>query len=644
MPLSVLPLLVGSFWAVARTSGAPEHPGRPLCLRVESDVAGVRLTFLHRPRGRRTDALALYWGVWTEDGRVVDCAVTGDPAVTHRYLSMCRTWRAAEVSPAGYDVSWLVAPGGPCKRLDVGRRGDTLVRTLGAGGGGRAKRSWVAPGTLWCGTGSAARHYGELGMFEHVDRCCRDHDHCNHTIPAFAVNFGVFNGNLFTISHCDCDRRFRECLFNVNETISHMVGYTFFNILKLPCFEFSQKQYCTKLNWWGMCTETQMVPHAIFQTPTAYNILQVGMRNRDQSVSTVKPSAVHTTKQRGRKKLGISHQDCIAMDLVREDKVQPRKRTLCKKAGTAFLKRANISLTLTTILPQTANILPPTAMPALITDGKSKGVPEKASKIQTIHKKHESISKKLNSTIEKLGVNSKNGNSTWKNTSLSYTVKPSSYTCRQQKLHNTQTEDSKTRKSKGQLKKDCSIHSPKLKTIKEGLRPTKLMKHLSKKARRLTTITSAVKSSILSQIPVAPPKDKAPSVQSPTESTISHRTRTTTVSSDKRSRPQRPSSGQTSIPVMSTEMHLKYLDDCKYKILPFEKKYGYRNMESKTVYHCDCQRRCSASVFNVTDLELALRKNKLWQGTTVMKKTSASQRKRAPILLYKRCIKIASKE
>lgn len=45
------------------------------------------------------------------------------------------------------------------------------------------------------------------GMFESADRCCREHDHCQHNIPAFTVNYGVFNPKFFTVSHCDCDQR-----------------------------------------------------------------------------------------------------------------------------------------------------------------------------------------------------------------------------------------------------------------------------------------------------------------------------------------------------------------------------------------------------------------------------------------------------
>ncbi|XP_036454155.1 uncharacterized protein LOC118827048 [Colossoma macropomum] len=136
----------------------------------------------------------------------------------------------------------------------------------------RQKRAWILPGTLWCGRGSTAGDYEQLGMFERVDRCCREHDHCSYIIRPFTVNFGVLNPSLFTISHCDCDNRFKQCLLNVNDTVSNMVGYTFFNILKLRCFNLIQKSHCTQLNWFGMCTSVQVAPFAILKNPTPYNL------------------------------------------------------------------------------------------------------------------------------------------------------------------------------------------------------------------------------------------------------------------------------------------------------------------------------------------------------------------------------------
>ncbi|KAF7649252.1 hypothetical protein LDENG_00144520 [Lucifuga dentata] len=135
----------------------------------------------------------------------------------------------------------------------------------------RRKRSWIFPGTLWCGTGSKAMAYEQLGMFESTDRCCREHDHCKHMIPAFTVNYGVFNPNFFTVSHCDCDQRFRQCLFHVNDTISSMVGYSFFNILRVPCIEFIQQTRCIHMYWWGTCKVVKEALQAIFKKPLPYN-------------------------------------------------------------------------------------------------------------------------------------------------------------------------------------------------------------------------------------------------------------------------------------------------------------------------------------------------------------------------------------
>uniref|UniRef100_A0A3B3XP22 Phospholipase A2-like central domain-containing protein n=1 Tax=Poecilia mexicana TaxID=48701 RepID=A0A3B3XP22_9TELE len=44
-----------------------------------------------------------------------------------------------------------------------------------------------------------------LGVFSDTDSCCREHDQCKHTILSFQSDFGVFNSNIFTMSHCDCD-------------------------------------------------------------------------------------------------------------------------------------------------------------------------------------------------------------------------------------------------------------------------------------------------------------------------------------------------------------------------------------------------------------------------------------------------------
>lgn len=74
----------------------------------------------------------------------------------------------------------------------------------------RAKRglSLTWPGTLWCGKGTLAASFAELGEHAFTDRCCRSHDHCplEWIILARETKYHLFNSHFFTISHCQCDK------------------------------------------------------------------------------------------------------------------------------------------------------------------------------------------------------------------------------------------------------------------------------------------------------------------------------------------------------------------------------------------------------------------------------------------------------
>ncbi|XP_069555756.1 uncharacterized protein [Brachyistius frenatus] len=193
--------------------------------------------------------------------------------VAERYATLCdrSDTRGPEITQK-FNISKLLAPDTPCvivsssvPKRSRSTRGDGTERKT------RSKRAWILPGTLWCGSGSKAFGYEQLGMFESADRCCREHDHCLHIIPAFTLNYGVFNSNFFTVSHCECDQRFRQCLLDVDESISTMVGYSFFNILQVPCFELKLQKRCTKMYWWGMCRVAEEAPYAVFKKALPYN-------------------------------------------------------------------------------------------------------------------------------------------------------------------------------------------------------------------------------------------------------------------------------------------------------------------------------------------------------------------------------------
>lgn len=67
---------------------------------------------------------------------------------------------------------------------------------------------FIAPGTKWCGHKRLASDYVDLGGLSNLDRCCRRHDMCPHSISGFSTKYHLFNYRPFSVSHCHCDRRY----------------------------------------------------------------------------------------------------------------------------------------------------------------------------------------------------------------------------------------------------------------------------------------------------------------------------------------------------------------------------------------------------------------------------------------------------
>ncbi|NWV65147.1 PA2G3 phospholipase, partial [Malurus elegans] len=135
------------------------------------------------------------------------------------------------------------------------------------------------------------------GLFRGPDRCCREHDHCWAQISALQFNYGIRNYRLHTVSHCDCDarwawgrgagdseghrggspssllpaRRFRRCLLAVNDTVSNIIGVTFFNLLEVPCFVLEESEECVQWHWWGGCKNYGVVPLARMVQQSQYH-------------------------------------------------------------------------------------------------------------------------------------------------------------------------------------------------------------------------------------------------------------------------------------------------------------------------------------------------------------------------------------
>ncbi|KAG5272271.1 hypothetical protein AALO_G00163570 [Alosa alosa] len=282
-------------------------------------------TFL---RGHQRGQLVLYHALWGPDGRPQECVTSRDSAVTHGYQAECQESRPELFSrrpQRSFHTPSLFQPG-VCVDADVDagvgdsapvrHTRDLLTQQYAHTKGPRhvrAKRGLIMiPGTLWCGTGNRAANYSDLGAFPQTDECCREHDHCKHTITSFSIGYGVFNRNIFTLSHCDCDNRYKQCLQRAEDPMGFVVGYGYFNLLKMRCFEWSMQMECTERAWWGRCLSTGLVPYAEVQEPTDYNStltenatlpysnqitkLYSEMTTKPDSDPTTKPDSDPTTK------------------------------------------------------------------------------------------------------------------------------------------------------------------------------------------------------------------------------------------------------------------------------------------------------------------------------------------------------------
>ncbi|KAM9841625.1 group 3 secretory phospholipase A2 [Aulostomus maculatus] len=281
------PLLLAVTLALLPGRTAAEAPVRCAWTKVLPDGT-LHYSFLRRDPRPRSAPPRLYHSAWSRERALLGCTWTDGSALIRNYESQCRerTREFRHYPGQSWDLDRMLRGGDTCVRLAHGglaERSRPVRSVVGPPEGHqghderskvknhrRVKRGFIVPGTLWCGSGNKAPSYADLGVFSDTDSCCREHDQCKDTILSFQSQFGVFNSNIFTLSHCDCDNRFRRCLKEANDSIADVVGYTFFNLLKMHCFEFSHRLQCTQRNWFGMCKETQMALYAEVHPPTLY--------------------------------------------------------------------------------------------------------------------------------------------------------------------------------------------------------------------------------------------------------------------------------------------------------------------------------------------------------------------------------------
>ncbi|XP_017102386.2 acidic phospholipase A2 PA4 [Drosophila bipectinata] len=112
----------------------------------------------------------------------------------------------------------------------------------------RQMSDWlIAPNTRWCGRGNLANGtYNDLGGASKADKCCRKHDHCKMFIDGMSNRYDLFNYRPYTLSHCNCDLRFRTCLKMAGDEDANAIGKLFFNVVQTQCFGLRTETVCTE--------------------------------------------------------------------------------------------------------------------------------------------------------------------------------------------------------------------------------------------------------------------------------------------------------------------------------------------------------------------------------------------------------------
>ncbi|KAJ6657284.1 hypothetical protein lerEdw1_002651 [Lerista edwardsae] len=210
-------------------------------------------------RFEASDGQELLSATWAPRRTGLNCRVTVEPREVASFLSRCRL---AQRLPEGPPLPDLAEAKAACESIEPSSSNSSPPR--------RAKRGFTYPGTLWCGAGNIAESYDQLGAHRETDKCCREHDHCHHVIHPFTYKYGYRNFRWHTISHCDCDNRLKACLQAVNDAASRVVGQAFFNIIQVPCFEFTYMEQCVEPYLYVWCKNYSTVAVAVTQDPVLY--------------------------------------------------------------------------------------------------------------------------------------------------------------------------------------------------------------------------------------------------------------------------------------------------------------------------------------------------------------------------------------
>lgn len=170
-----------------------------------------------------------------EDGLVGSCNMFGDRALIGELLSSAPAFAVDQVNR--YQMSNVVHQ---CERRPQNVKDSYFPRLRDKG----LQGALVFPGTKWCGAGNVATHYNDLGEFREADMCCREHDSANESIPPFGAKRGIRNNLFYTMTGCEADKRFFDCLLKAQTFTSFSLGVGYFDLLRTKCYMYGRPTKC----------------------------------------------------------------------------------------------------------------------------------------------------------------------------------------------------------------------------------------------------------------------------------------------------------------------------------------------------------------------------------------------------------------
>ncbi|XP_067671092.1 group 3 secretory phospholipase A2-like [Haliotis asinina] len=208
------------------------HVAFLLCLISPCLSTDVYKYFTTHGRDRLLEAL------FDGDGGYADCAVFGDRNVIGNILKEVSAEKIDEISKSDLDLYIQ-----KCHEFHL-TLDDSPLR--------RKRFAAIYPGTKWCGVGNISSPSAELGVHNHTDACCREHDYCPDYILPFTSKHGLYNFALYTRFDCACDKKFFQCLKASPDDAADNVGKIYFNLLSIKCMGYGYPQKCIK-RWWFIC-------------------------------------------------------------------------------------------------------------------------------------------------------------------------------------------------------------------------------------------------------------------------------------------------------------------------------------------------------------------------------------------------------